>query len=785
MFRKVAVVVLMGGSFLLAADAPTPAQNAKPPEKKAEKPLRGTGRPTDKKFAQMDFGPYLATTASLAKGNSIYKGILIPLNKEKTAAFCFDTEMLRAAAWTGNFLHFESRAFVDDSNEYSFVDGDIVFQTGVTPGWSATEKRDDPRAPTDPKRGPDKDGPLPKSWGRYNGLYVNGEKIVLSYNVGETKILEMPAMVSAAGVTAITRNFNIAPHTTPLTLMVREEARPASKGTRPEINEAAACNRIVPALNGVAWNIQGDRTYLTIPPADKPVKVKLVQMKQGTDPKTMDALMKSVPESEDLAEFTKGGPAHWTQPVTTEGVLASSEPVGKNKKPAPVATDAPYVIDVLTAPENNPYKSWLRFTAFDFFPDGKSAAISTWNGDVWIVSGINESISNLTWKRFATGLHQPMGLKIINGQVYCTCRDQITRLTDLNGDGEADYYENFNNDCPLTTNFHEFDFDLQTDKAGNLYYAKGSSIWAGEQRPHAFSGSVVKVSPDGATSEVLCHGLRAPNGVTISPEGWITTSDNQGNWVPLCCINFIQPGKFYGYVHPGYPSRDREAPIIWIPMKIDNSTAGQAWVPPGDDRWGPLAGQMIAVSYGGGMEHIVMENVDGQMQGGVVKFNDLRFPTGLMRTRFNPADGQLYVCGLHGWSSGAPKDCQFARVRYTGKPVSTVLSAKTTATGMEIAFTCPLDRATISADNVAAEQYNVVRTHDYGSGDFSVIDPKKKGHDPVEIKSAKLLPDGKTVSLEIPGMQPVTNFILKFNFKAADGESVNSELNYTLNRIPK
>ena len=785
MYCKVAVAVLVCGAMVMGADAPKVAENAKPPEKKVEKPKRGTGRPMDKKFAQMDFGPYIATTASLAKGNTIFKGILIPLNKEKTAAYCFDTEMLRSAAWTGNFLHWESRAFVDDSNEYSYVDGDVVFQTQVTPGWSATGERDDPRAATDAKRGADRDGPLPRGWGRYNGLYVNGEKVVLSYSVGETKILEMPGMVSAAGVTAITRMFNIAPRNTPVMLLVREEPRAAQNGTRSTAAEVAASSRMLPATDEVTWDIQGDRTYLTIPAGDKPVGFKLVLVKQGTAAGAFDEVMKAVPAAEDPAALIKGGPAHWTQPVTTQGALASAEAVGKENKAGQVASDAPYVIDVLTAPENNPYKSWLRFTAFDFFPDGKSAAISTWNGDVWIVSGINESLSNLTWKRFATGLHQPMGLKVIKNQIYATCRDQITRLTDLNGDGEADFYENFNNDCPLTTNFHEFDFDLQTDKEGNLYYAKGSSIWAGEQRPHAFSGAVVKLPPYGSKSEIICSGLRAPNGLAISPEGWITTSDNQGNWVPLCCINLIQPGKFYGYTHPGYPARDREAPIVWIPMKIDNSTSGQAWVPPGDDRWGPLAGQMIAVSYGGGMEHILMENVEGQMQGGAVKFNDLRFPTGLMRARFNPADGQLYTCGLHGWSSGAPRDCQFARVRYTGKAVRSVLSAKTTAAGMDIGFTCQLDPSSVSAENIAAEQYKVVRTQGYGSGDFSVVDPKKKGHDVVEIKSARISGDGRTVLLEIPGMQSVTNFIIKFNLKASDGAAVNTELSYTINRIPK
>ena len=53
-------------------------------------------------------------------------------------------------------------------------------------------------------------------------------------------------------------------------------------------------------------------------------------------------------------------------------------------------------------------------------------------------------------------------------------RDQITRLHDLNGDGEADFYENFNNDCVRSTdNFHEFALDLQTDARGQLLLRQG------------------------------------------------------------------------------------------------------------------------------------------------------------------------------------------------------------------------------------------------------------------------------------------------------------------------
>ena len=60
-------------------------------------------------------------------------------------------------------------------------------------------------------------------------------------------------------------------------------------------------------------------------------------------------------------------------------------------------------------------------------------------------------------------MFQSLGLRIVEGKIYVLGRDQITRLHDLNGDGEADFYENFNNDVHVTSGFHEFAFDLQTD----------------------------------------------------------------------------------------------------------------------------------------------------------------------------------------------------------------------------------------------------------------------------------------------------------------------------------
>jgi len=61
-----------------------------------------------------------------------------------------------------------------------------------------------------------------------------------------------------------------------------------------------------------------------------------------------------------------------------------------------------------------------------------------------------------------------VGLKIIDGQIYVLGRDQITRLHDLNGDGEADFYENFNNASIVTERQDECNLGLETDSDGNF-----------------------------------------------------------------------------------------------------------------------------------------------------------------------------------------------------------------------------------------------------------------------------------------------------------------------------
>ena len=71
-------------------------------------------------------------------------------------------------------------------------------------------------------------------------------------------------------------------------------------------------------------------------------------------------------------------------------------------------------------------------------PNG-SMALATRRGEVWIVEKPNSK--SPYFRKFASGLHEILGLAYKEGSLYCAQRGELTKLTDKNGDGKADSYE--------------------------------------------------------------------------------------------------------------------------------------------------------------------------------------------------------------------------------------------------------------------------------------------------------------------------------------------------------
>jgi hypothetical protein len=298
---------------------------------------------------------------------------------------------------------------------------------------------------------------------------------------------------------------------------------------------------------------------------------------------------------------------------------------------------------------------------------------------------------------------------------------------------------------------------------------------------------LLKVSQDGSRLEVVAQGFRHPYGMGMGPRDELTVADNEGNWVPSSKIDLIRPGGFYGFL--GGQARAPEglqpdAPLCYIPKVADNSSGGQVWVT--SDRWGGFHfGEMLHLSWGRCTLHAVLRDRVGEVwQAATVQFPGITFLSGPGEGRFHPVDGQLYVVGLTGWQTGASADGSFQRVRYTGRPVSMPEAFHVHADGLRIQFTVPVDPA--SAGNVARyriEQWRYRWSGVYGSFHYSVERPGQIGHDSLAVSSARLLADGRTIFLEVPGLGPVDQIQVHADLTAADGRPMRFDLYGTIHAL--
>lgn len=737
--------------------------------------------------ARMNYGPFLANSLISADRKIIGTGkqtksvidpglrrgqpetvILRAINVYLGGKYCaaFDTEMCGfAAAWSGGFVNIDGTNLNGYKGEtLGHLRLPVIFQNAQTPGWSLNGDFSDPRRPAF--------GALPKNVAHYKGLYLHGWKTILSYTVAGVKVLDMPALLVKNKTEVLSRTLWIGPSTEPRWLFLCDLA-----GARGELAAGKALAHLMRQDTTLRAGVRGvpngaelqiidrDKIALKVPAHKDPLAFKVFLARDTAKTEFQAVLQESGPP-EDLPTLCRGGPARWKETIALPGKLGPG--------------DAAYTVDAIPLPDKNPWGSWMRPGAFDFFKDGR-AALCTWNGDVWIVSGLDDTLAKVTWKRHATGLYEALGLRIVDDVIYVLGRDQITRLHDLDGNGEADFYENFNNDAPTAPTFHSFAMELHTDRAGNFYYSRGSHR---VQEGTSMHGGVIKVARDGSRAELICTGFREANGMSVGPDDTITIADNQGNNVPTSKIDIVRPGGWYGFpwgLTRPYPEPVR--PLCWIPYKEDNSSGGQAWVT--SKKWGPFEGDLLHTSYGSGKLFKVFVQRDGdRFQGGVTAF-PLQFDSGIMRARFQPLDGQLYVCGLKGWGSNAKTDGCFNRVRYTGKPVYMPRDLRIGNGHIDITFTQPLDKDSWKLPNVDVEQWTYVWWSDkYGSKEFSIINPGKVGHDPVKVDHVELSGDGKKLTLHIGELKPVMQMGIHLrNLRAADGTAMPTTIYNTINYV--
>lgn len=422
----------------------------------------------------------------------------------------------------------------------------------------------------------------------------------------------------------------------------------------------------------------------------------------------------------------------------------------------------------------------------DFLSDGRMV-LSTWDaeGSVYILDNyLDGDPEKIKVKRIASGLAEPLGLKVVDDEIYVMQKQELTKLLDLDGDEITDYYACVSNRWSTTANFHEFGFGLEYAD-GYFYATLATAILPGgaSAQPQAPDrGKLLKISRDDGSVQFVAHGLRTPNGIGRGIDGELFIADNQGDWLPASKILEVIDGAFYGSRSVDFKATENlkeTPPVVWLPQNEIGNSPGE----PIALNLGPYQNQMIhgEVTHGG-LKRVYAERVNGRLQGAVFRFSQ-GLEAGVNRLDW-AADGSLIVGGVGNPGNWHHKDKLWyglQRLVYNGKSVFEMLSISARSDGFEIEFTEAIGKGqNISAEDFQIQQWYYKPTPDYGG--------PKLGLETLNVKAFSLSPDRKKVQLKLEGLKQ--NHLVYFRIvrpfnSELDHELWTTEAWYTLNQLPE
>jgi len=459
-----------------------------------------------------------------------------------------------------------------------------------------------------------------------------------------------------------------------------------------------------------------------------------------------------------------------------------------------------YELRTLSIPENVK----LEVGGLAVLQDGR-IAVCTRRGEIWMID--NAYSAQPHYSRFASGLHEALGLTYRNGSFYCTQRGELTKITDTDNDGQADRYQSIYK-FDLSGNYHEYAYGPIFNKQGEMFVALNVA-WIGYgEGLGKWHGWLLKVKEDG-TMEPIATGLRSPAGIMVNSSNDIFYAENQGDWVGSGRVTHLEKGDFAGNagglrwtkepespikltredlakVDNGQPMyeaakviKELKLPAVWFPHTLMGISTADILEDTTQGVFGPFAGQYFVSDQGHSkIMRMSLEKVNGKYQGACYPFRE-GFASGLLRLRFG-IDGSVFG-GMtsRGWSSTGTEMYALQRLVWTGRTPFEMKNITAKPDGFEIEFTTPVNK--VSAQNPAHYEVNGFTYqyhHQYGS---EIVDNKQNN-----LKGIIISDDGRKVRLVIDSLRE--GYIHEVRLNEIISESGLSLLHnfgyYTLNAIP-
>ena len=447
----------------------------------------------------------------------------------------------------------------------------------------------------------------------------------------------------------------------------------------------------------------------------------------------------------------------------------------------------------------------LEVGGLDVLPDGQ-LAVSTRRGDIWLVKNPTmEGPARPEFKRFAHGLHEALGVAYRDGVIYTAQRGELTRLTDLTGDGVADRYETVYS-WPLEGNYHEYSFGPLIKPDGTMIVTLNLA-WIGYGASLSkWRGWMLEITPDGQMTPIAT-GMRSPAGFGFNYEGDVFYGENQGDWIGSGYITHVEKGDFVGNPaglrwtdEPGSPLTikpedvpdsgrpmvevkadvpDLKLPAVWLPHTLMGVSTSDILADTTKGGFGPFAGQVFVGDQGQSrVMRIAMEKVNGVWQGAAFPFRE-GFSSGVLRMVWGKDSSMFVGMTSRGWGSTGKAPYGLQRLEWTGKTPFEVNSIAARPDGFELTFTKPIDKASaadLAAWTVTGFTYQYHST--YGSDPYN--------QETLPVRAVEVSEDGLKARISVGGLRKGYIHELKMPSLRSDlGEPLlHDTAYYTLNEIP-
>jgi cytochrome c551/c552 len=471
----------------------------------------------------------------------------------------------------------------------------------------------------------------------------------------------------------------------------------------------------------------------------------------------------------------------------------------------------------------------LEVGGLTMLPNG-DLGISTRRGDIFIVE--NPTSSKPYFRKFASGLHEVLGLAYKDGAFYCAQRGELTKLVDTNMDGKADVFETVYS-WPLSGNYHEYSYGPAIAPDGSFFVTANVGFFRGEswrgKSTVPWRGWAMKIFEDGRM-EPWATGMRSPAGLGII-DGELFYTDNQGEWIASGGLWHVAKGDFMGnpaglkwtdmpnsplrlttdqvYAKVD-PRREKDAqggyikpqnvvdeefitlfdlkkeipelrlPAVWLPYGfLGISTSEPIAIPEGN--FGPFEGQVLVGDQGMSIiARVFMEKVNGEYQGASFAFRS-GFNSGVVRMEW-AKDGSLFIGETRrGWGSAGDADEGLQRLVWNDVVPFEMKAVRAMPDGFEVEFTKPVDPT--SAEDLASysvESY-IYKYHPvYGSPPVNA--------EKCKVTGVKLSADGMKARIVVDNLRRyyIHNITLNgVREKEHSYSLLHPTAYYTLNNIPE